>query len=83
LRWILTGLIRETYQSQQFQDPPVDFRALQATVFEPISNVFMDSEVREQGVGLEHDAEIPFSGRQGCGSFSTTSQTLVFQPPVR
>ena len=64
LRGVLGSLVRQANQFQQFLDAGGDFRLVEFLILEAEGDVFPRSQVREQCVGLEHDAEVALRGGQ-------------------
>src|SRR3546814_617140 len=65
LRRVLAALVGKADEVEQLADPRGNFRFGAATVLQPEGDVALDGEIREQGVGLEHDAEVELGDRQG------------------
>src|SRR3546814_955001 len=65
LRRVLGALVGKADEVEQLADPRGNFRFGAATVLQPEGDVALDGEIREQGVGLEHDAEVALGDRQG------------------
>src|SRR3546814_20892557 len=65
LRRVLAALVGKADEVEQLADPRGNFRFGAATVLQPEGDVALDGAIREQGVGLEHAAEVALGARQG------------------
>ena len=64
LRRVFAMLLGQADEREKLVDPTLDLGRALAAVDEAVADVLGDGEVREQGVGLEHDAEIALRRRR-------------------
>jgi hypothetical protein len=64
LRWILTGLIGETHELEQFPDPRRDLLPRATLAAQTVADVLGNREIGKQRIGLEDDSEVALTHRQ-------------------
>src|SRR5262249_49875722 len=64
LRGVFFGLIGEADHGEQLGHAFGDFLAVLSRGYQSVADIVLDLEVREQGIALEHDAEITLGYRQ-------------------
>ena len=61
---VFVFLVHQPDRFQKLGHPGVDLRLRRLAANQPVGDVLVDRQVGKQRIGLEHDAEIPFQGRQ-------------------